>query len=252
MREPFDINLQPDQAALFFLGQAGYAIRSCGKTVVIDPYLSDSVGKIAPDFSRILPVPFDPASFKADVFMVTHDHLDHLDPETLSAYAFKNETRFVAPRLAAEKLFSLCVPRKNIVRIDINETRTIDGVRITGIHAVPTDDKVADTTGYWMEFRNGRNFYHTSDTSFSSLLLECAPKAETLLTCINGKFGNLNIEEAAELALRVNPRYAIPNHYDLMALNAADPEAFQLIMKEKGSPATVIIPEIMKPVLFGE
>src|SRR5512144_341428 len=132
MKNPFDVALKPDQAALFFLGQAGYALRACGRTVVIDPYLSDSVGKTVPEFSRIVPVPVEPGAFKADIFIVTHDHLDHLDPETVSAYAFKDATYFVAPRLAAKKLLSLGVPRQNITRVDSGENVAIDGIRITG------------------------------------------------------------------------------------------------------------------------
>ena len=252
MRNPFEVPLRPDQAALFFLGQAGYALRSCGRTVVIDPYLSDSVGKIAPDFSRIVPVPVAPDAFKADIFIVTHDHLDHLDPETVSAYAFKDDTRFVAPRLAVKKLILLGVPRENITRVDAGESVAIEGIRITGVYAVPTEAAVIDTTGYWIEFPNSRNFYHTSDTAFSQVLLDGAPKAQVLLTCINGKWGNLSIKEAAKLALKTNPQYAIPNHYDMMALNSEDPENFRKVMAEMGSPSRVIVPEIMRAYLFGE
>ena len=44
-----EYKIQKNQAALWFLGQAGYIIRSCGTTLAIDPYLSDSVAKAAPD-----------------------------------------------------------------------------------------------------------------------------------------------------------------------------------------------------------
>ncbi len=252
MKDPFEVALKADQAALFFLGQAGYALRACGTTVVIDPYLSDSVGKTLPEFSRIVPVPVAPGAFRADVFIVTHDHLDHLDPETVSAYAFKDDTCFVAPRLAAKKLASLGVPGKNIRRVDSGESTGIDGLKVTGIYAIPTDAVVIDTSGYWIEFPNGRNFYHTSDTSFSQVLLDGAPRAEVLLACINGKWGNLSAEEAAEIALKINPRYAIPNHHDMMAPNTADPEAFRRILQEKGAPVRVMVPDIMEPLIFGD
>jgi L-ascorbate 6-phosphate lactonase len=81
-----------------------------------------------------------PDAFKADIFIVTHDHLDHLDPETVSAYAHKADTCFVAPRLAAKKLVQLGVPPDNIARVDAGESAAIEGIRITGVYAVPTED----------------------------------------------------------------------------------------------------------------
>jgi L-ascorbate 6-phosphate lactonase len=252
MRDPFEIALENQQAALFFLGQAGYALRACGKTVVIDPYLTDSVGKVAPDFPRAVPVPVTPDSFRADIYIVTHDHLDHLDPETIAAYRYRPESSFVAPRLAAKKLAQLEVPEANILRVDSGESVAIDGVTITGVYAVPTDAGVLDTTGYWIQFPNGRNFYHTSDTSFSQVLLEGAPKAEVLLACINGKWGNLSAAEAAALAAKIVPKYAIPNHYDMMALNSEDPRTFQYLMAEKKLPTQVLVAEIMKPLIFAD
>jgi len=106
---------------------------------------------------------------------------------------------------------------------------TIRGVRIRGVHAEPTEEAVADTTGYRLDFTNGRNLYHCSDTGFSPTLLEAAPMdpaLEILLVCINGKWGNLDVGEAVSLTNAVKPRLAIPNHYDMMTPNREDPEKY--------------------------
>ena len=242
--------LAPNQAAICFLGQAGYIIRSCGRTIVIDPYLSDSVGKIAPKFSRAVPVPVSPAKLRADIFIVTHDHLDHLDPDTIAAYRRKKTTVFIAPRLAARKLAALAIPEKNIRRIDTGETARVLGVSITGVYAVPTSPDVLDTTGYRIEFPNGRSVYHTSDTAFSELLIKAAPHAEVLLTCINGKWGNLTIPQAVRLAAAVSPRFAIPNHYDMMKLNSADPKKFSALMAKRCLSIAVPILRLLEPFVW--
>ena len=133
-----DLNLEPDQAALWFLGQAGYLIRSAGVTVVMDPYLTDSAAASAPEFTRLFPPPLAPEDLHADLYLVTHDHLDHLDPETIRRYRHRGTTQFVAPRLAARKLRELGVPAENIQRLDAGEDWTSRGLAVSGIFALPT------------------------------------------------------------------------------------------------------------------
>jgi L-ascorbate 6-phosphate lactonase len=231
MKDILNYKLKPKQAALWCLGQAGYIIKAAETLVAIDPYLSDSVGRIAPQLRRSAPVPLSPKRLKVDIFIVTHDHLDHLDPETIEGYRYKKQTLFVAPRLACKKLLTLGIPMENIRQIDTGETKIISGVEITGVYAIPNEPKVVDTAGYKMVFKNRRSVYHSSDTGFSQLLLDCAPHAEVALLCINGKWGNLNATEAARLAAKVNPKVAIPNHYDIMTLNSENPQTFEYLLR---------------------
>ncbi len=208
------LQLSPNQAALWFLGQAGFIYSDGSVTVAIDPYLSDSVGTVTPDFRRSYPSPMTPEELQVDLFLVTHDHMDHLDPETIGAYPHRTQTTFVAPRFAARKLAKLGIPESRIVRVDAGETATINGAVITGIFALPTSSDVLDTTGYLVTFANGRTVYHASDTDFCPLLLEAAPRGvDVLIAPINGKWGNLNIEQAIALAKAVQPRYVLPCHY---------------------------------------
>lgn len=219
--------LKDNQAALWFLGQSGFVIKSSGITVSIDLYLSNSVAKVSPSLTRSYPPPIAPSALNVDIYMATHDHLDHLDPETISAYTHKNTTTFVGPRFVCNKFAALGIPQQNIIKIDSGETKKIKEVEITGVYAVPNEPAVIDTAGYKIVFVNGRSIYHSSDTAYSPLLLQCAPSAEVGLFVINGKWGNLNIEEAAELANKVNPKFAIPHHYDIMKLNSENPETFK-------------------------
>lgn len=242
--------LEADQAALWFLGQAGYLLRAGTTVIAIDPYLSDSVARTAPDYARQMPVPLPPAELDVDVFIVTHDHLDHLDPETIGPYPHKARTVFVAPRLACRKLETLGVPPANLRRVDIGDSLQVHGATITGVFALPTDATVADTTGYRVRFANGRTVYHSSDTGFSEHLLAAAPQAEVLLVCINGKWGNLTVPQAAALAARVRPRYAIPNHYDLMRLNSATPHDFVDALKAEAPSIQTRVLGIMEPFLW--
>ena len=232
-----------NKVSLRLLGQAGCLVEFDGCTVVIDPYLTDSAGKDAPLFSRVFPPPIKPDELKADVFIVTHDHIDHLDPETINAYKYKDTTTFIAPRHAAKKLIEIGI--KNLKVVDHGDTVDLSAIKITGVFALSTDPNTIDTCGYLLTFPNGKSLYHTSDTGYCELLLKAAPNADVLLTCINGKFGNLNIEEAIKLTKAVNPLFVIPNHYDVMALNAENPESFRYFCDAEGLKSKCVV---LKPL----
>jgi L-ascorbate 6-phosphate lactonase len=68
-------------AALWWLGQAGYVVRAGDATVAIDPYLTNSAAANAPEFTLLFPPPIAPEELRADIRVITPDHLDRLDPE---------------------------------------------------------------------------------------------------------------------------------------------------------------------------
>ena len=72
-----------------YLGQAGLLFENNGLTIMIDPYLSNSVEKINPQNYRRVPVNESFFNIKPDVMIFTHNHLDHYDPETVSHFITK-------------------------------------------------------------------------------------------------------------------------------------------------------------------
>jgi L-ascorbate 6-phosphate lactonase len=82
-------------------------------------------------------------------------------------------------------------------------------------------------------------------------LLQAAPRGvEAMLVPINGKWGNLNAEQAAELTAAVGPRYVFPNHYDLMALNAENPETFRWFCRQLKLAAQCLTPPVMQAFIW--
>jgi L-ascorbate 6-phosphate lactonase len=252
MKPILDHELSTTEAALWWLGQSGYILRSSGITIVIDPYLSDSAAKDTPELTRLYPSPMEPEELDADIYIVTHDHLDHLDPDIISAYTHKDKTWFVAPRQAAKKLAMLGIQDERIVVLHAGESKHLYSVEITGVFALATGKDVIDTTGYLIKFDNGRSFYHTSDTEYHPLVVAAAPqKPEVMLVPINGKWGNPNPEEAALFAKAVQPRFVLPNHYDMMELNSENPQTFSWFCDQYGLDKQCIIPQLMKPLIIG-
>ncbi|RYF87922.1 MAG: MBL fold metallo-hydrolase [Chitinophagaceae bacterium] len=248
MKKIMEHKLSDSQAAIWWLGQAGYVLRVNGLTVVIDPYLSDSGANGAPEFNRLYPAPITPDALKADIIIITHNHADHLDPETIAPYRYKDETWFVAPWLAAAALVKAGVASERIIVVNAGQTHKVALAEITGVFALPTGTDVLDTTGYLVKFENGRSIYHTSDTQFHPLVVDAAPASpDIMLVPINGKWGNPGPEQAALFTASVKPKFVFPNHYDTMALNAENPEVFKWFCEKKGLESKCIIAERMVP-----
>ena len=63
--------------------QGGLLFENDRIKILVDPYLSDSVGSLDERKHRRIPVDESLFDVQPDVILITHNHLDHLDPETL-------------------------------------------------------------------------------------------------------------------------------------------------------------------------
>ena len=104
---------------LVWLGQGGFLIRCGGASICLDPYLSDSCERSG-GHTRIAPAPLDPASIDADVFVITHDHMDHLDEGTLRQIDLTAHL-FAAPASCRRHLRALGVPEDRLLSFDRGE-----------------------------------------------------------------------------------------------------------------------------------
>ena len=236
--------LAPGEAALFWLGQAGFALRYESLLVLIDPYLSDSlaVKYAGKKFSheRMMASPVQPEELRnVDLCLSTHGHSDHMDPGTLPIVAAHNpDCRFVAPRAETGKAVSIGLSEELLLGVNADEVVATGGLRI---HVVPSAHEELKTNaagdhfflGYVLEM-DRIHVYHAGD---------CAPYdglAETLrpfsvdlaLLPVNGRDeyrrsngvpGNMTFEEAATLCRDAGIKHMVPHHFGMFAFNTADP-----------------------------
>jgi len=231
---------------LTWLGQAGYVVELAGQRLAIDPYLSDSVTRLAPELARLYPPPLEPSALQVDALLVTHDHLDHLDPETIGALPRPWPT-FIGPRNVRRHLLALDVPAERIVQVDAGDEVTWQGITVRATFAIPNEETVLDSVGFLLSVAGQPCLYHSGDTAYHPFLHYLAHyRPPVALLCINGKYGNMGYEQAAQLARALGVRVAIPNHYDLFALNSEDPERFRAALT--GASCTeVLIPRLNEP-----
>ena len=85
---------------LTWLGHASFLLRTAGRTILTDPFLSER----ASPFAGLGPRRYVPAGipFEAlppiDAIVVSHDHYDHLDGRTVERFSLKEKIAVVVPR----------------------------------------------------------------------------------------------------------------------------------------------------------
>ncbi|PYI89411.1 MAG: hypothetical protein DME26_01350 [Verrucomicrobia bacterium] len=148
-----------------------------------------------------------------DLFLITHSHQDHLDPDTIGPYAKAGgRARFIAPAEALERLRTLGVPEGQITMVWPNKSATIGDLTIRATFAIPFGGDDLTHVGYLVFVKSGPTLYFTGDTAYHDLLADAvAPhKPDLPATVINGAFRNLGTAEAAMLAKRLKVRVVIP------------------------------------------
>ena len=65
-----------------WIGQSGYILNDENTTIYLDPYLSDCVNRVA-GRERMVGAPVSAKDIKADAFICTHNHLDHVDVDLI-------------------------------------------------------------------------------------------------------------------------------------------------------------------------
>jgi L-ascorbate metabolism protein UlaG (beta-lactamase superfamily) len=250
-------------ASVWWLGQSGFLVAQNGRPLVLDPYLSDSLTRkyagTAKPHVRLIERVVDPTVLGAlgviDVITSSHQHTDHLDPETLQPLLLANsQARLVLPaairEFAAERLGPEAA--KRFIELDAGQCVRVGEMEFHGIaaahNAVERDESGrCRFLGYVVQW-NGVTFYHSGDTLWHDSLVPALRrfKIDLAFLPINGNHpergvaGNLNGVEAARLAHAIGARLVIPCHYDLFAFNTASPDEFIAECHALGQPCQVL------------
>ncbi len=243
MREVRAHPTPPGAVTLWWLGQAGFLLKSpSGKVLALDPYLSNSCKALGEqagfDMDRQFPPPLPPAALVGiDLYLLTHSHQDHLDPETLAAYrAAGGQGPFLAPAETLERLHAAGIPPHLTTLVWPNKTCACGDLTIRATFAIPFAEDDLTHVGYLISVRDGPTLYFTGDTGYHELLAVAARphKPDVLVCVINGAFRNLGPAEAALLAKQLDARVVIPCHHDLFRDNCQPPQMLRTNLKLHG------------------
>jgi L-ascorbate metabolism protein UlaG (beta-lactamase superfamily) len=230
---------------LWWLGQSGFLVQWQNHHLLLDPYLSDSLtAKYAntdkPHVRMTERVVAPERLDFIDVVSSSHNHTDHLDPETLIPLIKANpKIELVIPEANRQVVVDrLGLPIEYPRGLEAGACHTFGGFTIRGFPAahnfLEKDEWGRDKyLGYIIE-AGPWTLYHAGDTKLFDEIesrLKERPIDVTLLP-INGDLperrvaGNLSGLEAAKLAKEIGARIVIPCHYDMFEFNTVSPDEF--------------------------
>ena len=229
---------------LTWLGQAGFLLEAAGARLLIDPFFSEH------EHRRYPPLPVDEFGARIDRVVVTHEHLDHLDPGSLQAIAERS------PGVQAIGPMPLHVDAMPFHGVTPGDTLDLPGGRlrvVPAVHALhPDDGYTADPrfVGYVLQL-DGVAIYHAGDTIASEALIAGLEgvTADIALLPVNGRgffrerndlAGNLDARDAVALAAHVGASVLVPIHWDLMEGNTERAGAAADAAAESGAPVHVM------------
>jgi L-ascorbate metabolism protein UlaG (beta-lactamase superfamily) len=233
---------------LTWLGQAGFLIETGGARLLVDPFFSEHEGRTYP------PPSIDVYGKAIDRVLVTHEHIDHLDPESLRGIAERSrDVGVIAP-----------APLRDMVGgLPFEGVRPGDRVELPGavvrvvpaVHAVHPRDGYSGGgdpprfVGYVIE-ADGVSIYHAGDTIAGDLVLNglAGVHVDVALLPVNGRdffrerrdlAGNLDARDAVGLAVHCGASILVPMHWDLFEGNTERAGAAADAAAEAGAPLHV-------------
>jgi L-ascorbate metabolism protein UlaG (beta-lactamase superfamily) len=179
-----------------WLGHASFQIRASDKVIYVD---LKKYGKVVE------------ASEKADVILVTHNHGDHCSVPKIQKVR-KKDTVVIGPKECASRIGG------GVKVLKPGEETTVGGITIKAVEAYnfkrfmpsgkPWHPK-GYGVGYLIEV-DGKMIYHAGDTDFIPEMRELS-KVDLALLPTGNKY-TMDDVEAAEAALAIKPKVAMPMH----------------------------------------
>lgn len=260
------LNVPVGAMGFWWLGQGSAVIKMGGQIVWLDPYLDPDLEARGGN-RRLMEPPVAPEEVtNASVIMLTHDHRDHIDPESLPGIAAASpHAAIVAPNPLLKRVTDL-VGRSDRNRfMRVGETLRIGDLEITAIAAA--HERLDEDTalghpylGYVLRV-DGLVMYCSGDTVPYEGLVETLRELEIDIAMlpINGRdvfrtrsgiVGNMDSREAAEIAHLCRFDTLIPVHWGMFAGNTVPPGSVVSYAASREYDFHIHVPGLARPWLY--
>jgi L-ascorbate 6-phosphate lactonase len=224
----------PMALVVTWLGQASFRFDADGRRILVDPFFAEHEARLYP------PLSVDEHGAGVDWVLVTHEHIDHLDPYSLREVAARSPDLTIVAPAPLEPMVREAVADARFVGVDRGDRVELAGAGsvtvVPAIHGQTVGDGYPDDprfVGYVVEL-GGTSFYHAGDTIVTDALRAAlAPlRVDVALLPINGRthyreatglVGNMDERDAVALAAEAGASVLVPIHWDLFEGNTEHP-----------------------------
>ena len=214
------IRSEPTSPAIDWLGHGSLRIKWGGRTILVDPVASSRI-TVAP---RLFPDPMPNLDERADLVLLTHAHMDHLDPRTLAQVP---PTRLLLPEGSGRFLDRSLRQRHQLSELAVGGPGlTLDPLRITAVPAAHGGwrypwQRGLRACGYVIQ-HSGQALFVAGDTAYGPHFREIGLKHRPRWAVLPiGAYSpswflrirHMDPREAAQAALDIGAEYVLPCHF---------------------------------------
>ena len=261
-----DLLTEPEDADLTFtwLGHASFLLQVGSKTILADPVLSERsspVGFAGPKRFSEIPISSEEMP-DIDILLISHDHYDHLDYQTILELKGK-VSHFVVPLGVDTILKGWGVEAERIIPMSWWEETEIDGITVTmtpSQHFTGRDPLKRNSTlwgGYYID--NGyHKIYYTGDGGYCDVFSQVKEKlgAPEIMIAECGQYDpswatvHMFPEETVQAYFDAGAEYLIPVHGGTFCIcnHAWDDSIIRATNEAAGTGAVIITPRIGQTV----
>ena len=238
--------------SLTWLGHAAFLIRVAGRNIITDPYLTDYAGpgrwgpkryvKSGISIENLPPI---------DLLLISHNHYDHLDEETLIRLPNKERIQVVAPLRLGQ--FFLKRGFQRVVELDWDEQFIDDAVAITALPVVHWSRRNARDTNrtLWAGFSirsPGMHLFFGGDSAYGKVFGRIGESYGPFDAAMIGigayapreimQASHATPEEAVQIGKDIGARNIVGMHWGTVGLTEEPPfeppERFRVAGRDQG------------------
>jgi L-ascorbate metabolism protein UlaG (beta-lactamase superfamily) len=231
--------VKPGEVIVHWFGLASFALNFPDTGFLYtDPYFSDTLSKTH-GWSRVFPAPFDVEELEPAIVLISHNHLDHCDPETICRMQNFEHTIFICTDDCVNNIKKAGVNGNQIQSVKVGQKLSVKGLEIiiTPARHLPPRGPKPEAIGAIIK-GDGCSVYFSGDTIYENTIVDAlkatGENIDIALLPINGRGGNMPAPDAAHMAEAIGASYIIPMHYGLIFENSGNPYEMAYWIKKWG------------------